>query len=134
MCVPLHVGVCEYERAGAAEVCGAAVGVGDVVGAVRVAGNGLGDKGGTAVAGALKTNTTLRQLHLVGESGGGWVVGSVWDGGEEAGREGCWGGGRRVWRCWRVCVCMFVSRCGCLYVFVKFDQGAGGRARDAGGV
>ena len=64
MCVCLHVGVCEYERAGAAEVCGAAVGVGDVVGAVHVADNSLGEKGGTAVAKALKTNTTLTQLIL----------------------------------------------------------------------
>ena len=67
MWVCLHVGVCEYERAGAAEVCGAEVGVGDVVGAVHVADNGLGEKGGAAVAEALKTNTALRQLHLAGE-------------------------------------------------------------------
>ena len=64
MCVCLHVGVCEYERAGAAEVCGTAVGVGDVVGAVHVADTGLGEKGGTAVAEALKINTTLTQLIL----------------------------------------------------------------------
>ena len=67
MWVCLHVGVCEYERAGAAAVCGTEVGVGDVVGAVRVAGNSLGEKGGTAVAEALKINTTLRQLNLHGE-------------------------------------------------------------------
>ena len=67
MCVCLHVGVCEYERAGAAEVCGTAVGVGDVVGAVHVADNKLGEKGGTAVAEALKTNTTLTELYLYGE-------------------------------------------------------------------
>ena len=67
MWVCLHVGVCEYERAGAAEVCGTAVGVGDVVGAVHVAANELGEKGLTAVAEALKTNTTLRQLYLHGE-------------------------------------------------------------------
>ena len=67
MCVCLHVGVCEYERAGAAEVCGTEVGVGDVAGAVHVAGTGLGEKGGTAVAEALKTNTALRQLNLAGE-------------------------------------------------------------------
>ena len=60
----LHVGVCEYERAGAAEVCGTEVGVGDVVGAVHVAANELGEKGGTAVAEALKTNTKLTQLQL----------------------------------------------------------------------
>ena len=35
----------------------------------------------------------------------------MWDGGEIAGREGCWGGGRRVWRCWLVCVCVFVNEC-----------------------
>ena len=64
MCVCLHVGVCEYERAGAAAVCGTEVGVGDVVGAVRVADNKLGEKGGTAVAEALKTNTTLTELNL----------------------------------------------------------------------
>ena len=64
MCVCLHVGVCEYERAGAAEVCGTEVGVGDVVGAVHVADNELGEKGGTAVAEALKTNTALTQLVL----------------------------------------------------------------------
>ena len=67
MCVCLHVGVCEYERAGAAEECGTAVGVGDVVGAVRVAANSLGEKGGTAVAEALKINTKLTQLNLFGE-------------------------------------------------------------------
>ena len=67
MCVCLHVGVREYERAGAAEVCGTAVGVGDVAGAVHVAANSLGEKGGPAVAEALKTNTTLRQLYLDGE-------------------------------------------------------------------
>ena len=67
MWVCLHVGVCEYERAGAAAVCGTEVGVGDVVGAVHVAGNGLGKMGGTAVAWALKTNTTLTQLNLYGE-------------------------------------------------------------------
>ena len=67
MCVCLHVGVCEYERAGAAAVCGTEVGVGDVVGAVHVAGNGLGKKGGTAVAEALKINTALTQLNLYGE-------------------------------------------------------------------
>ena len=48
-------------------MCGTAVGVGDVVGAVHVADNKLGEKGGAAVAGALKTNTTLTQLCLVGE-------------------------------------------------------------------
>ena len=67
MCARLHVGVREYERAGAADVCGTAVGVGDVVGAVHVAGNSLGEKGGTAVAEALKTNTKLTQLHLNSE-------------------------------------------------------------------
>ena len=67
MCVCLHVGVCEYERAGAAEVCGAEVGVGDVVGAVHVADTSLGEKGGTAVAEALKINTTLTKLYLQGE-------------------------------------------------------------------
>ena len=67
MWVCLHVGVCEYERAVAAEVCGTEVGVGDVVGAVHVAGNDLGEKGGTAVAEALKTNTTLSQLYIESE-------------------------------------------------------------------
>ena len=67
MWVCLHVGVCECERAGAAEVCGTAVGVGDVVGAVHVAVYRLGEKGGTAVAEALKTNTALTQLNLRGE-------------------------------------------------------------------
>ena len=67
MWVCLHVVVCEYERAGAAAVYGAAVGVGDVVGAVHVADNSLGKKGVTAVAEALKTNTTLTQLELWGE-------------------------------------------------------------------
>jgi len=43
------------------------VGVGDVVGAVHVADNQLGVKGGTAVAEALKTNTTLTQLDLPSE-------------------------------------------------------------------
>ena len=60
----LHVGVCEYERAGAAAVCGTEVGVGDVVGAVRVADNELGEKGGTEVAKALLKNTTLTELDL----------------------------------------------------------------------
>ena len=59
--------MCEYERAGAAAVCGTEVGVGDVVGAVHVAGNKLGEMGGTAVAEALKTNTALTQLNLGGE-------------------------------------------------------------------
>ena len=59
--------MCEYERAGAAAVCGTEVEVGDVVGAVHVADNKLGEKGGTAVAKALKTNTTLTQLELNGE-------------------------------------------------------------------
>ena len=45
-------------------MCGTAVGVGDVVGAVHVAGNSLGEKGGAAVAEALKTNTALTQLVL----------------------------------------------------------------------
>ena len=67
MCVCLYVGVCEYERAGAAAVCGTAVGVGDVVGAVHVADNKLGEKGGTAVAEALKINTALTKLYLGGE-------------------------------------------------------------------
>ena len=40
------------------------MGVGDVVGAVHVAGTSLGEKGGTAVAEALKINTTLTQLTL----------------------------------------------------------------------
>ena len=48
-------------------MCGTEVGVGDVVGAVHVAGNHLGEKGGTAVAEALKTNTTLTQLGLACE-------------------------------------------------------------------
>ena len=64
MWVCLHVGVCEYERAGAAAVCGTEVGIGDVAGAVHVAGNQLGVKGGTAVAEALKTNTKLTELNL----------------------------------------------------------------------
>ena len=67
MCVCLYVGVCEYERARAAEVCGTAVGVGDVVGAVHVADNQLGEKGVTAVAEALKINTTLTALVLQSE-------------------------------------------------------------------
>ena len=37
------------------------------VGALHVAGNGLGEKGGTEVAKALLKNTTLRQLDLDGE-------------------------------------------------------------------
>ena len=64
MWVCLHVGVREYERAGAAEVCGTEVGVGDVVGAVHVAATALGEKGGAAVAEALKINTKLTQLDL----------------------------------------------------------------------
>ena len=40
------------------------MGVGDVVGALRVAGNGLGEKGGSEVAKALLTNTTLTELNL----------------------------------------------------------------------
>ena len=67
MWVCLHVGVCECERAGAAAVCGTAVGVGDVVGAVHVADNQLGEKGVTAVAEALKINTTLTALDLQSE-------------------------------------------------------------------
>ena len=56
--------MCEYERAGAAAVCGTEVGVGDLVGAVRVADTKLGEKGGTAVAEALKINTKLTELNL----------------------------------------------------------------------
>ena len=37
------------------------------VGAVHVAGNGLGEKGGTEVAKALLTNTTLKKLDLCSE-------------------------------------------------------------------
>ena len=37
------------------------------VGALHVAGNGLGEKGGTEVAKALLANTTLTQLYLGGE-------------------------------------------------------------------
>ena len=37
------------------------------VGAVHVAGNSLGEKGGTAVAEALKINTTLTQIQLYSE-------------------------------------------------------------------
>ena len=37
------------------------------VGALHVAGNGLGEKGGTEVAKALLANTTLTQLDLYGE-------------------------------------------------------------------
>ena len=48
-------------------MCGTAVGVGDVVGAVHVAVNSLGEKGGTAVAEALKTNTALTKLNLACE-------------------------------------------------------------------
>ena len=54
MCVCLHVGVCEFERAGAAEVCGTAVGVGDVVGAVHVADNKLGTQASLAFGQALR--------------------------------------------------------------------------------
>ena len=67
MCVCLYVGVCEHGRAAAAEVGGTEVGVGDVVGALHVAGNELGEKGGTAVAKALLNNTTLTGLGLGGE-------------------------------------------------------------------
>ena len=59
--------MCEYEGVGAAAVCGTEVGVGDVVGAVHVAVYRLGEKGGTAVAEALKINTTLTKLYLQGE-------------------------------------------------------------------
>ena len=55
------------------------------VGALHVAGNGLGENVGTEVAKALLKNTTLTSLVFVGELGGGSVVGSVWDGGETAG-------------------------------------------------
>ena len=37
------------------------------VGALHVAANGLGEKGGTEVAKALLKNTTLTSLHLAGE-------------------------------------------------------------------
>ena len=43
------------------------MGVGDVVGALHVADNGLGEKGGSEVAKALLTNTTLTELDLSGE-------------------------------------------------------------------
>ena len=67
VCVCLYVGVCEHGRAAAAEVGGTEVGVGDVVGALHVADNGLGEKGGTEVAKALLTNTALAALYLHGE-------------------------------------------------------------------
>ena len=37
------------------------------VGALHVAGNGLGEKGGTEVAKALLKNTALTELYLTGE-------------------------------------------------------------------
>ena len=40
------------------------MGVGDVVGALRVAVNDLGKKGGSEVAKALLTNTTITELGL----------------------------------------------------------------------
>ena len=48
-------------------MCGIEVGVGDLVGALHVAGNKLGAEGGTEVAKALLTNTTLTELDLRGE-------------------------------------------------------------------
>ena len=48
-------------------MCGIEVGVGDLVGALHVADNGLGEKGGTEVAKALLKNTTLTELGLSGE-------------------------------------------------------------------
>ena len=67
MFVWLYVGVCEYERAEAGEVCGTeGVGVSDV-GALHVADNKLGEKGGAEVAKALLKNTTLTDLSLWGE-------------------------------------------------------------------
>ena len=45
-------------------MCGTEVGVGDVVGAVHVAATGLGEKGVTAVAEALKINTKLTELNI----------------------------------------------------------------------
>ena len=38
-----------------------------MVGALHVAGNKLGEKGGSEVAKALLTNTTLTELHLASE-------------------------------------------------------------------
>ena len=64
VCVPVCRCVCEHGRAAAAEVGGTEVGVGDVVGALHVAANKLGEKGGTAVAKALLNNTTLTDLGL----------------------------------------------------------------------
>ena len=64
MFVWLYVGVCEYERAEAGEVCGTEVGSVSDVGALHVAGNELGEKGGTEVAKALLKNTTLKKLNL----------------------------------------------------------------------
>ena len=67
------------------------MGVDDVVGALHVAGNELGEKGGSEVARALMTNTTLTDLHLARESvGDGWW-GVCGKGGEEEGREGLMG-------------------------------------------
>ena len=48
-------------------MCGIEVGVGDLVGALHVAVNELGAEGGTEVAKALLTNTTLTELDLRGE-------------------------------------------------------------------
>ena len=61
------IGMCRYGRAEAAARCGSEAGAGDMVGALHVAGNRLGAAGGTEVAKALATNSTLQQLNLGGE-------------------------------------------------------------------
>ena len=46
------------------------MGVDDVVGSLHVAGNKLGEKGGSEVARALMTNTTLTEINLGCKYGG----------------------------------------------------------------
>ena len=115
----LHVGVCEYERAGAAAVCGTEVGVGDVVGAVHVADKGISWARRAGPRWRRRSRPTLRSRSStfeVSRAGGGWWgvcgMGARKRGGRVMGRGE---DGMEVLSLLYVCVCQGV----CVYVCVK---------------
>ena len=67
LCVDARIGmgVCRYGAGeGQERGVGFKWGAGDMVGALHVADNGLGDEGATQIAKALTTNSTLTHLNL----------------------------------------------------------------------
>ena len=61
----IGMGVCRYGAGeGQERGVGFKWGAGDMVGALHVADNGLGDEGATQIAKALTTNSTLTHLNL----------------------------------------------------------------------